>query len=112
MKMGQWRPHSTLPGVVERYLHGEGTAFHRQKVQDVAPIIKRNRAIANDLDGRTPGGGRQVGEVPATVFYDWIAEWTRQGLIGPGNMDAVNSLLKAKLRDGDFSKFRTTHGGI
>ena len=110
----RWRPHSALPGVAERYIDGfaNDDTFHRQKVQDVAPILDYNARIRGTSNGKTAGGGRHVGRIPSTVYYDWIAEWEREGLIGPGNMGGLNDLLLARLRDGDYSKFRTTDGGI
>jgi len=110
----RWKPHSALNGVYERYVDGfaNDTEFHRQKVQDVAPIIDFNTRVRNETNGATQGGGRHVGRIPATVYYDWVAEWTKKGLVGPGNMSGLNDLLVARLRDADFAKFRTTDGGI
>jgi len=114
--LGQWR-HSATPGVVEKYEHGHGdeAVITQKKRQDVGAILDRNRRIANETDGRTAEGGRFLGSIPNLVFYDWIAEWERQGLISPGapgGMAPVNDLLKKKLRDSDYSKLRTTHGAI
>ena len=110
----RWKPHASLPGVAERFIDGVGsdTTFHRQKVQDVEPIINKATQIRNETNGRTPEGGRHVGRIPATVYYDWVAEWTRQGKIGPGNMSGLNDLLLSRLRDRDYAKFKTTDGAI
>ena len=108
----QVNPHT---GIVERYIEGDGAEFHRERVQDVEPILARNRRVANETDGRTKGGSRVLGSIPNVVYYDWIAEWQRQGLIdpnSPGGMRPVNDLIKAKLRDSEWSKLRQTHGGI
>ena len=107
----RWHRHSNAPDVVQRYFETDD-GFARQKVQDVEPLIDRNRAIRNDTNGRTEGGGVLIGSIPTTVYHEWIKEWTVQGKIAPGHMDAVNGLLEARLRDSDFSKFRTTDGGI
>ena len=110
----QWKPHAALHGVYERYVDGfaNDTEFHRQKVQDVAPIIDFNTTVRNETNGATPEGGRHVGRIPATIYYDWIAEWEREGKIGPGNMSGLNDLLLGRLRDRDYAKFRTTDGAI
>lgn len=108
---GIWRRHSNLPDVAERHIATDN-GWARQKVQDVAPTIEGNRRIRNETGGRTQGGGELVGRVPATVYYDWVKEWTAKGLIGPGHMDALNDLLIERLADSDFSKFRTADGGI
>ena len=110
----QWKPGAQI-GTIERYFEGEGSKFYRERVQDVAPILDRHRRVANATDGKTEGGGRFIGSIPNVVYYDWIAEWQRQGLIDPntpGGMRPVNDLIRAKLRDSDFSKLRATHGGI
>jgi hypothetical protein len=110
----RWKPHATLPGVAERFIDGgaNDTQFYRQKVQDVAPIINAASRIRNETNGATPEGGRHVGRIPATVYYDWIEEWALQGKVGPGNMSGLNDLLLGRLRDRDYAKFRTTDGGI
>lgn len=109
-----WKPHSALVGVYERYVDGfaNDTEFHRQKVQDIAPIIDFNTRVRNETNGKTPEGGRHVGRIPATIYYDWVAEWTREGKIGPGNMSPLNDLLLGRLRNRDFAKFRATDGAI
>ncbi len=110
----RWKPHASLVGVAERYVDGIGsdTEFHRQKVQDVKPILDFNQRVRNETNGATPEGGRHVGRIPATVYYDWVAEWTTKGLVGPGNMAGLNDLLLARLRDPDYGKFKTTYGSI
>lgn len=107
-----WHPHPTIPGVGQRYFLGEGETFHRQTVEDVEPILKRNAA------GRTGDGfsadrsRRHVATIPATVFYDWIAEWQREGRIAPGHMSGLNDLIRERLRDRDWRKLRASRGGI
>ena len=110
----RWKPHGSLHGVYERYIDGYANddTFHRQKVQDIAPILDYNSRVRNETNGATKEGGRHVGRIPATVYYDWVKEWTGKGLVGPGNMAGLNDLLLARLRDPDYSKFTTTHGSI
>ena len=111
MAAGAWHRHSNLPDVAQRY-HFDGESMVREKVQDIAPIVDGNAAIRNDLNGRTSGGGQLVGRVPASVFYAWVVQWQREGKCAPGHMGNVNDLMIEKLRDSDFSKFRTADGGI
>lgn len=106
-----WHAHAASEGIAQRYFEDDGKLV-RHKRADIEPVIERNRRIANETDGRTKEGGRFIGSVPAIVLHDWIAEWTRQGKIGPGNMGGLNDLIKQRLRDSDYSKFRTTWGGI
>ena len=108
----RWHPHRTLPGVMQRYFEGDGSTFHREKVQDVEPILKRNAALAGEDGMNADRSGRRVATIPAVTFYDWIAEWERQGLIGPGHYEPLNDLIVKRLRDGDWRKLRTSSGGI
>lgn len=107
MPDARWR--SNGDGTFSRWLEGAGsdTTIARETVQDVEPILARNKRIRNDRNGRTVGGGRLLGSVPNVVIQQWIKEWTAKGLIGPGNMDALNSLIANRLRDGDWQKLRT-----
>jgi len=100
-------------GVFQRYHDGlaNDTEFYREQVQDVAPIINAATRIRNETDGRSDGG-RLVGRIPSVVYNAWLKEWTDKGMIAPGNMSGLNDLLVARLRDSDYSKFRTTSGGI
>ena len=109
-----WKRHSALPGVYERYIDGfhNDTEFHKEKVQDVKPILDYNQRVRNETSGRTEGGGRHVGRIPAIMYHSWVQEWTAKGLVGPGNMAGLNDLLLARLRNPDFAKLRTTDGGI
>lgn len=104
--MKQWRDRGD--GTYERWHHGVGSDMDiaREVVQDVDPILERVKRVRNDSNGRTPGGGRLLGSVPNVVVQQWIAEWTAKGLIGPGNMDALNSLIANRLRDSDWQKLR------
>lgn len=112
MRWNLWEAHPNLDGVAQRYFEGEGATFHRQKVQDVEPILKRNAAMATEDGFSEDRRIRRVASIPATVFYDWIAEWQREGKLAPGHMDDLNDLIRKRLRDSDFSKFRTSSGGI
>jgi len=110
----RWQQHSTLPGVYERYIDGlaNDTEFHKEKVQDIKPILDYNSRVRNETNGKTLEGGRHVGRIPAIVYHSWVKEWTAKGLVGPGNMAGLNDLLLSRLRDPDYSKFKTTYGAV
>lgn len=110
--MEQWRPHATLPGVMERYIADDAEGkIHRQKVQDVAPAIAEAARVRNDTGGWSADRHRrQIGEIPATIVYDKITQWHREGRLIMGSPDygmRLNELLKELLRDRDYAKFRT-----
>lgn len=110
----RWKPHNSLVGVSERYIDGfaNDTTFHRQKYQDVQPIIDYNQRVRNETNGATLEGGRHVGRIPILILNEWVEEWTKKGLVGPGNMAGLNDLLIARLRDPDYRKLKTTDGAI
>lgn len=105
--MNGWKQHANHDGVAQRHFTQDGVLL-REKVQDVAPTIDQATRVRNDLNGKTPGGMRHLGSVPAVVFDQWVKEWTAKGLIRPGDTARINELAKAKLRERDYAKFRTT----
>ena len=104
--MNGWTQSAHL-GVAERYFDQDGRLV-RQQVEDVEPLIENATRVRNETNGDTPLGMRQIGSVPRSIWKEWEKEWTRQGLVGPGIPCVRNELAKAKLRDREFSKFRTT----
>ena len=104
--MNGWS-QSAHDGVYERYFDQDGRLV-REQVEDVEGLIDNASRVRNDLNGKTPGGMRQVGSIPRSIWKQWEKEWTAAGLVGPGIPCVRNELAKAKLRDRDFSKFRTT----
>jgi len=112
--MDGWRDFgkSATPGI-KREWHddGEGGGVIRTS-QDVAPIIDRNRAMANHNDGYSPSRElRRAGTVPMLILYQWIAE---AGLsdADPDYQDKLGKLILSKLDDPDFSGFRTAPGRL
>jgi hypothetical protein len=106
----QWKRHAQWGDVAERIVDDEGTKFHRQFVQDVAPVIDQNTRIRNETNGRV-AGGRKLGSIPVTIVWDKIREWQSEGSLPPhGNpffSSMLNEKLKDLLKDRDYSKFRT-----
>ena len=109
---GKWRPHESLPGVAVRYHDGMGndTTFAREMMQDAAPAIEANQIERNETQGwNSSRTGRKAASIPATVYYDWIAQWQREGVLDmkdPEFERKANDLCLARVRDSDFSKFK------
>lgn len=104
--LNQWQ-RGAHDGLAERYFDQDGRLI-RQVVEDVAPTIDHATRVRNDLNGNTPGGMRQIGSVPRSIWNEWMKEWRRQGLPVDTEPGLPNALAKCKLRDRDFSKFKTT----
>lgn len=78
-------------------------------VQDVAPILERNKAMANHNDGYTPSREmRRVAFIPDIIRQKWLNEegWDayRPHLYG--------DKLVAKLNDPDWRYLRTAPGRV
>ena len=87
--------------------------MHVNRVQDVEPIIKRNKARFNGVStkGRKFGGDmRQVASVPLVV----IEKWMKEGKIkNPFRMDeADKKAMKRLLNDPDNRFLRTCPGQL
>ena len=110
----RWHWHPTLPGVRQRYIDGfaNDTQFHRQTVQDVEPILDRNKALQSEDGFDADRSMRRVASIPATVYYDWLEEWRNSGQLAIGDVGRERELIKARLRNPDFKNFRTSSGGI
>ena len=110
--LNRWERHYQAPDVAVRRVDGEGYKFHRQYVQDVEPAIDENTRVRNETNGWLPDrSARKVGSIPVTIVHDWIRQWTLEGRLVMGDptySSRLNQLLKEKLKDRDFAKFRTT----
>lgn len=100
-----WR--ETLPGVFERFVDGEGDKFHVEKVQDVEPILERNKALQRLDDGfNADRSGRRVASIPIAVHLKWLEE-------GFDCTDPNNEVeLKRRLNSSDWRYLRTSEGTV
>lgn len=109
---GKWHRHSNFPDIAVRYVDGlaNDTEFARQKVQDIEPAVNANTEERNTTGGWNKARTRRkAASIPALVYYDWIAEWTKQGLLVPGDpefSEKANALCLKRVRDSDYGKFK------
>lgn len=108
----RWYRHPNLPDVAVRYVDGfaNDTTFARQKVQDIAPIVSQNTRERYETQGWNAGRTmRKAASIPSTVYYDWIAEWQREGKLVLGDPEfgsKANELCLKRVRDMEYNKFR------
>lgn len=64
---------TALPGIFSRRVDGEGSKFHIEKVQDVGPILERNRErrLSREND---KGWLRHAAAIPMIVHLQWLNE--------------------------------------
>lgn len=80
--------------------------------QDVAPILDRNKAMANHNDGYTPSKDmRRAGTVPMLILHKWIAD-ARLTTDDPDYQEKLSKLVLAKLDDPDYLYLRTAPGRL
>ena len=92
-------------GVTE-YFHKTENGFAIQTVQDVQPVLERNKALLNNDSGHYRDGNyHHVASIPIVVIEQWRKE------LGDDPMAKHNrKWLIAKLNDPD-NKFMRTKGG-
>lgn len=98
-----WEP-GAFPGMARRFVDGEGRLFHVEKVQDVEPILERNKALRNAGDGfNADRSGRRIASIPMVVWLKWLAE---------GLDPRDHAAIRRKLRDPDWAYLRTSEGRL
>lgn len=80
-----------------------------ERIQDVEPIIERNKALQNTPQKRA-GSFRHIGSIPNVILERWILEDGCNYLALP--KDEFDRLIKRKLRDPQWKWLRTGEGRI
>lgn len=105
-----WHRHPNFADVVQREFWQDDMLV-RQRVQDVEPIVDANTRERNETGGWAAGRKmRKAASIPASVYYDWIVQWQKEGLLPdmthPDFSALANDLCLKRVKDGDYSKFR------
>ena len=107
--MSGWRfGHQDKDGIVKHWRPDGSGGIEVKISQDVAPLLDRNRAMANHNDGYTESREmRRVASVPAIVRQKWLIEegWD---MMDPAHSDK----LARKLNDPDWAYLRTAPGRL
>ena len=97
-----------MTDIVRRH-HYEDGKFIFEGVQDVEPILDRNKALQNEPNRRGETF-RKIGSIPAIILERWIAE---DGVNYLGlNKREFDRLIRRRLRDPDWRWLRTSPGAI
>ena len=71
--------------------------------QNVAPLFNQNKRLLNDGGGRAKGMWH-IGSVDSVTYHNWRKEWRANH----SDKWEWKTWVTMKLRDRDFSKYRTT----
>lgn len=104
-----WTQHPNFADARVRYLENDGELV-RHVQQDAAPIMDANKRLANETGGwNSSRSMKKVASVPATLWYSWIVDWQRRGLLPdmshPQFSEMANALCVKRVKDGDWSRF-------
>lgn len=96
--------HSPVHGITEYFIPSEdGNSFTIETVQDVEPLLDRNKADMNMVSNSDKwGDGKLVARIPAVIYNDWKIK---------GYMDDQEK-LKALLNDPDNRFMRIFPGKL
>lgn len=105
-----WERHSNFSDAKVRY-HWDDGNLTRQVQQDVEPLLDANARERNDTGGwNTNRTMKKVASIPTSLYYAWVVEWQRQGLLPEMThrdfSRMANDLCKKRVRDGDYSGFK------
>jgi hypothetical protein len=106
--MSTTAPLITTEGGIQHFMTEDEGKFIFSAVQDVQPILDRNKAMATENDGYTPSREfRRVASIPLTLIYKWLHEE------GWNALDRRHSdRLARKLNDPDYAYLRTAPGRV
>ena len=81
----------------------DGAATHYRTDYPVDKILQDNAAAKSDMSGKGWGEGQRVASIPLNVYFDKLAEATRQG---------DQNYISKWLNDSDNAGFRTFEGRV
>lgn len=97
---------------VDHWMVQDGDQTRFAATQDVAPILERNKAMANHNDGYTPSRDmKRVASIPYAVGVKWLNEegWW---FMDAGHDPDVAKKLARKLNDPEYRYLRTSEGNV
>lgn len=91
--------YDPMTGITEYFIPGEGDSFSTRIVQDVEPMLARNKAMQNEGKAHWRGQGdfRLEASIPIGVQY----EWKRRYGIEVWNPDHLKDVVK-RLNDPEW----------
>ncbi len=99
-------------GVDHWMVHDDNGKTRFASSADVAPVLERNKAMANHNDGYSPSRElRRVASIPYAIAHKWLNEegwWFEDAA---HDSDVARKLL-AKLNSSDYAYLRTAPGHI
>lgn len=93
-----------MPKISEKFWT-EGDRWFLGRQVDVTPTLEAAATMRSNGLGRL-GESAPIGRVPMEL----VAQWLREAGVRWDDTEARNELIRRKLLDGDFSKFRIWEG--
>lgn len=94
-------------GTVEEFIDGDGDTFHVKKTFDVEPTLNSAAELrSNGVTGTKDF--RHVGRLDLDVYSMWLKE----AGVAWDDTKAAEEVVRKKLMDGDFNKFRVHEGSF
>jgi|TARA_R110000822_G_scaffold100027_2_gene225373 hypothetical protein len=94
-------------GTVEEFIDGDGDTFHVKKTFDVEPTLNSAAELrSNGMTGTSEF--RHIGRLDLDVYSMWLKE----AGVTWDDTKAAEEVVRKKLMDGDFNKFRVYEGAF
>jgi len=91
---------------METRLHFDGDMFVAESVQDVEPILERNRQLR--AERQKSDWGRHVASIPPVILTKWLNEEYARGNFHIRAFGAeMDELVTRKLKDPEWAYLRT-----
>jgi len=91
---------------METRLHFDGDTFTAESVQDVEPILERNRQLR--AERQKSDWGRHVASIPTVILTKWLNEEYERGNLTIKAFGAeMDALVARKLKDPEWAYLRT-----
>lgn len=104
-----------MPPVIREYegngivseMHFTADGLIENRVQDVQPVLERNKRLVNDGDGYTPSRDMvRVASIPMIVVEQWLKEGV--DIFDPNCRDEINRRLDSS----EWAHLRTAPGRL
>ena len=96
-----------MDGWISGRWHADGNNLVRERIQDVEPILDRNKALQNAPQSKSELMGHHIASIPLVIVEKWINEDNFNVLdTAKHGKQAITQFLRRKLSDPDWRYLR------